>query len=168
MVAWLNALCLGDTNPHRFRDSVKHIIAMQAHLRGAKVRMMRKRIDDVRNKDTEALLRAHESSMSKESNADIRLWLKAKHQRQHQEMLGRLSAVEQELEAIVDGQRDAFDCVKVADFRPPDTGVARQLIQEFDAECERAVAVAARHEQEAREVRTANSHTRQARAKTIR
>jgi hypothetical protein len=78
--------------------------------------------------------------------------MKAKHERQQREMLERLSAVDQELEAIVAGQRSALDCVNIAGYRAPDADGARELMQAFDTECEPVVATTARREDDAREV----------------
>jgi hypothetical protein len=96
--------------------------------------------------------------MSRETSEDIRQWMKAKHERQQREMLDRLSAVDQELEAIVAGQRSALDCVNVAGYRTPDADGARELMQAFDTECEQVIATTAQREEEAREVGSA-THT---------
>eukprot|EP01043_Picozoa_sp_COSAG02_P024108 COSAG02_NODE_1307_length_13340_cov_84.665282_12_plen_548_part_00 len=154
LVKFLYAVCLGTTKPHHFRDHVQRVIVLQRNLKSARRQLMRERIAAVRERDTAALDRAHEERVSTATSDGVRKRLKAKHQQQRQEMLVRLAAIDQQLEAVVEGERNAYDCVaNVAGTRPPNALAARRLMQDFEEACQQAMNTLRHDQQAATEVR---------------
>lgn len=151
---FLSALCLGTTDPPQLRQYVKRVIVLERSLKSISLQLMRDRIDAVRERDTAALSRTYEEKMSMAKSDDVRKRLKTKHQKQRQEMLDRLAAVDRQLEQVVEGQRNAHDCfAHVAGNYSPDTRAARMLMHKFDKECHQAMATVRQNQQGAAEVR---------------
>ncbi len=153
VMKFLSAVCLGTTDPH-LRGHLHHAFELQRSLKRARLRLMQERVDAVRERDTAALSRAHEERVSMTTSDDVRKWLKAKHQKQQQEMLDRLAAVDRQLEQMVEGEQDAYGCVaNVVENHSPDIIAARKLAQDLEQECQQAMATVRQDQQAATEVR---------------
>lgn len=164
VMACVNAMCVGSVDPHQFRDTVNLVIQAQSSLRRAQMRLMVERIERVRDRDIQVMMKEHEDNMSKATSQEIQQLLRAKHQRQHQELLDRFAYTQRELAAIVDGRRSAFDSVSSLPTLgecAPDMDEAQQMLHDFAAECENVTMLTIREQQEeARQVcNHANMHT---------
>ena len=63
-------------------------------LKRASLRLMLERVEWVRDREIEAMTKAQEDIISKESSEEVRRSLLAKHQRQRQELLDRVKDTE--------------------------------------------------------------------------
>lgn len=153
LMKFLRALCLGNTDPH-FQDRARRAIVLQRSLKSARLRLMRERIDAVRERDTAALKKAHEERVSMASHDDVRERLKVKHHRQRQEMLNRLAAIDQQMEELVEDKQTAYDCIaNLDDHHSPSIAAARRLTQDFEEECQQAMSMVRQDQVVAAEVR---------------
>ena len=156
IMACVNALCMGSTEPHKFRNAVTLVMQSNSMLKRASLRLMLERVERDRDREIEAMTKAQEDIISKESSEEVRRSLRAKHQRQRQELLDRVKDTERELTEIVDGRRSAFDSVVA---RPnfgehaPDTNAVQNLMQEFSRECDQVMMTVHEQQEEARQVR---------------
>jgi tetrahydromethanopterin S-methyltransferase subunit F len=156
MLACLNACCTGSSKPHRFRDVAKHVVQAQTALRRAQIRLLHERIESVHDRHRQAIAKAEEDSMSRETSDEVRQYLRVKHQRQRQDLEDRVRKTERELTAIVDGDRSVFDSIAMVpnlDQHEPDLDGVQGLVREFAVECNQVMNSVQERQQQAKQVR---------------
>ena len=90
-MACVNALCMGSTEPHKFRNAVTLVMQSNSMLKRASLRLMLERVERVRDREIEAMTKAQEDIISKESSEEVRRSLRAKQQRHHRPCMRWLS-----------------------------------------------------------------------------